>query len=211
VISKKSGADLVKILFQAKSTFYTRIGKRLFDFVFSLSVLFALAPLFCLFSVVIKSTSVGPVFSTARRLGRDGRPYNRIVFRTMRTQAFEDHVLTQSSQRDPRITRFGAFLRRTSLDDLPVFFSVLKGEMSIVGPRPLPGSIEIDPVTKAVLGRFRPGLLGKTQTDFRQSGSSLLTAQHFTDLSYMANCTFAGDLKIILRAIFIGFSWSSAY
>src|SRR6185312_4380966 len=111
------------------------LAKELFDRVFALLALIMLAPLFVVVAIAIKLTSHGPVFFRQPRLGLNGKPFNVYKFRSMIVHQEKDKV-TQATKEDPRITKIGRFLRRTSLDELPQFINVLRGEMSVVGPRP---------------------------------------------------------------------------
>lgn len=125
--------------------------KRIFDILFSFTVLLFAFPFFLLLALLIKCTSSGPIFYAHTRVGKDGKPFGCLKFRTMYQDADErlkpllasDPLLMQEWKTyfklkfDPRITKIGKFLRKTSMDELPQFLNVLKGEMSIVGPRPL--------------------------------------------------------------------------
>jgi len=109
--------------------------KNVFDRLVSLAVLVALTPLFLLIGIGVKQDSRGPVFYRQQRIGLNGVPFSLLKFRTMRPASEQGGLLTVGA-RDSRITRFGYFLRKYKLDELPQFWNVLKGEMSIVGPRP---------------------------------------------------------------------------
>jgi lipopolysaccharide/colanic/teichoic acid biosynthesis glycosyltransferase len=191
-----------------------RLLKRGGDIVFSLLVLCLGSPLFLLLAVLVKFSSRGSVFYCQRRIGRGYRGFGCLKFRTMRSDAdrvlaamleadptlraeFErDHKL----KRDPRITPLGKFLRRSSLDELPQFINVLRGEMSVVGPRPIVWDElrrygrNMDEVLSV-----RPGLTGLWQV----SGRNNLTYRTRVrlDLTYVRNRSFWLDLGIVLRTI----------
>lgn len=191
-----------------------RVLKRGGDIVFSLLVLSLGAPLFLLLAVLVKLSSRGSVFYCQRRIGRGYKGFGCLKFRTMRRDAdrvlasmlasdpklraeFErDHKL----KRDPRITPVGKFLRRSSLDELPQFINVLRGEMSVVGPRPIVWDElrrygrHMDEVLSV-----RPGLTGLWQV----SGRNNLTYRTRVrlDLTYVRNRSFWLDLGIVLRTI----------
>jgi lipopolysaccharide/colanic/teichoic acid biosynthesis glycosyltransferase len=191
-----------------------RLLKRGGDIVFSLLVLCLGSPLFVLLAVLVKLSSRGSVFYCQRRIGRGYRGFGCLKFRTMRSDAdrvlaamleadptlraeFErDHKL----KRDPRITPLGKFLRRSSLDELPQFINVLRGEMSVVGPRPIVWDElrrygrNMDEVLSV-----RPGLTGLWQV----SGRNNLTYRTRVrlDLTYVRNRSFWLDLGIVLRTI----------
>ena len=191
-----------------------RVLKRGGDIVFSLLVLGLGSPLFLLLAVLVKLSSRGSVFYCQRRIGRGYKSFGCLKFRTMRRDAdrvlaamleadpklraeFErDHKL----KRDPRITPLGKFLRRSSLDELPQFINVLRGEMSVVGPRPIVWDElrrygrNMDEVLSV-----RPGLTGLWQV----SGRNNLTYRTRVrlDLTYVRNRSFWLDLGIVLRTI----------
>jgi len=188
--------------------------KRSGDLVFSLAVLSLGAPLFLLLGVMVKLTSRGPVFYVQQRVGRDYRSFGCIKFRTMRRDA--DHVLglllAQSTdlaeeyrndyklKNDPRITPLGKFLRRSSLDELPQFWNVLKGEMSVVGPRPIVRD-ELErygDCMEEVLA-VRPGLTGLWQVSGRNNLAYSTRVK--LDLRYARYRDFWLDIRIILRTI----------
>ena len=193
----------------------SRLGrslKRSGDVVFSAAVLGLGSPLFLLLAVLVKLSSPGPVFYVQNRVGRGYRPFGCIKFRTMRPDA--DAVLAQVLERspemraeferdfklknDPRITPIGRFLRRSSLDELPQFLNVLRGEMSVVGPRPIVNK-EISrygDYMDEVLA-VRPGLTGLWQVSGRNNLSYAKRVR--LDLAYARGRTLLLDLAIILR------------
>jgi lipopolysaccharide/colanic/teichoic acid biosynthesis glycosyltransferase len=191
-----------------------RVLKRGGDIVFSLLVLSLGAPLFLLLALLVKLSSRGSVFYCQRRIGRGYKGFGCLKFRTMRRDAdrvlasmldadpglraeFErDHKL----KRDPRITPLGKFLRRSSLDELPQFINVLRGEMSVVGPRPIVwDELRRYGRTMDEVLSVRPGLTGLWQV----SGRNNLTYRTRVrlDLTYVRNRSFWLDLGIVLRTI----------
>ncbi len=192
----------------------SRFVKRGGDIVFALAVLSLGSPVYILLGLLVKLTSRGPVFYVQQRVGRDYRSFGCIKFRTMRRDA--DRVLgvllAESPdlaeefrndfklKNDPRITRLGKFLRRSSLDELPQFLNVLRGEMSVVGPRP---------IVRKELPRYgaamdevlavRPGLTGLWQVSGRNNLS--YEERVALDVRYASRRSFRGDLAIILRTI----------
>ncbi|MGA8224878.1 MAG: sugar transferase [Candidatus Acidiferrales bacterium] len=174
--------------------------KRGFDFVAALIGLIALLPLFALIAVCVWLDSPGPVFFRLRMAGRDGKAFDQWKFRTMVKDAREKAHPFETSATDPRITRVGRFLRRWSLDELPQLWNVLRGEMSLVGPRP--AFIEIASRYSALeMGRLRmrPGLTGLAQIH----GRNLLPWPERVafDLEYIEHFSLWLDLKILLRTI----------
>ncbi len=192
--------------------------KRGFDLFFSLAALILGLPLFAVIALLVKLSSSGPVFYCSLRIGRKGRLFKFWKFRSMHRDAdqrleimlstspsFKKEWLTYFKlKNDPRLTRIGNFLRKTSLDELPQFWNVLIGDLSIVGPRPyLPREIE---TIRKVLGHqmdkmfsMRPGLTGIWQT----SGRSSLTFEERVKLEvcYVDKRSFLFDLHLIARTI----------
>lgn len=157
-----------------------RYGKRLFDIVFSCSALLLLLPLLPLLAIAIKVDSKGAVFYQQTRLGRskagDGNTFSIIKFRTMRSDAEAGGVALLAEKSDPRITRVGTFLRKTRLDETPQLINVLKGEMSLIGPRPerpeLSNEIEKNrPFFSERTYQVLPGLTGLAQVNQSYQGS----------------------------------------
>ncbi|MBN4066630.1 sugar transferase [Simkania negevensis] len=192
-----------------------RVRKRIFDLLFSATVLVTLSPLFLFLALLVCCTSRGAPFYSHTRIGRGGRPFRIWKFRSMYKDAdgrlatllAKDDDLrlewesTQKLKKDPRVTKVGRFLRRISLDELPQFFNVLKGNMSVVGPRPL--------LAKEITQHFglhatkvlsvRPGLTGLWQI----SGRSNTTYEERVslDLTYINKATFFSDLILVLKTI----------
>lgn len=194
----------------------SRVVKRAGDIVFSLSVLTLGAPVFLALALLVKASSRGPVFYIQPRIGRDYKKFGCIKFRTMRKDSDKilNSLLASSPdlkkefandfklKNDPRITRLGKFLRRSSLDELPQFFNVLRGEMSVVGPRP---------IVRAELSRYghhmnevlavRPGMTGLWQVSGRNNLSYRQRVR--LDLRYARSRNFSMDLKIVLQTIMV--------
>ncbi|MEC8441702.1 MAG: sugar transferase [Cyanobacteriota bacterium] len=189
-----------------------RVLKRSGDIVFALGVLGLGAPVLLVLALLVKMSSPGPVFYVQRRVGRGYQRFGCIKFRTMRPDA--DAVLAKvlredpslkaefdrdfKLKRDPRITRVGRFLRRSSLDELPQFLNVLKGEMSVVGPRPIVDKelLRYGPYMDEVAS-VRPGLTGLWQVSGRNNLSYKKRVK--LDLAYARGRSFNLDLAIILR------------
>ncbi|MBF6988966.1 MULTISPECIES: undecaprenyl-phosphate glucose phosphotransferase [Cupriavidus] len=192
--------------------------KDIFDRLFAAAVLLGLAPLLLAIAVAVKLSSRGPVLFKQKRKGADGRVFTIYKFRSMRAHTEPTGVLTQATRNDPRITRVGAFLRRTSLDELPQFFNVLRGDMSVVGPRP--HAIEHDDqYQKIVAGyihryRIKPGITGWAQVNGYRGETDRIEKMEGRiayDLYYLSNWSFALDLRIIAATIFKGLRQSNAY
>lgn len=195
--------------------------KRTMDVVGSLLALLIAAPAFAAIAIAIKATSQGPIFFRQRRIGQHGKPFVFLKFRSMKVgndatahKEYVKRLISGKAERqpskgnsqgvfklagDPRITKFGAFLRKTSLDELPQFINVLKGEMSLVGPRPpIPYEVEAyDVWHRRRLLEAKPGITGLWQV----SGRSRVTFDEMVrlDLRYAKSCSPWMDIKILLR------------
>lgn len=178
--------------------------KRFTDILFSIIVLLISLPIFLIVMIAIKLDSKGPVFFIHERTGYKGKPFKMIKFRGMIDNALAyGPELTQEN--DPRITRVGKILRRTSFDEVPQFINVLKGEMSIIGPRP-----EIISITNTYneyqrkVFDYKPGITGISQINGRQK----LTPEQRTkmEIEYYENENFWSDIKILFKTIAVVFT-----
>jgi len=176
-----------------------RLAKRAFDLVIAALVLLLAGPLFLVPTWLIRRDSEGPVFFRQVRVGLDGRPFEMLKFRTMYTADCRDAVAPATEQ-DPRVTRVGKWLRRYSLDELPNFINVLRGEMSVVGPRPIVwDELERYGRTMDEVLAVRPGLTGLWQVSGRNNLPYETRVK--LDLFYARNRNFWLDLGIVLRTI----------
>ena len=175
---------------------YQRYCKRLLDFVLSLAACIVLAPVMLAIAVWIKLDSPGPVFFRQRRVGAHKTHFNILKFRTMRGDTPHDVPTHLLKNADSYITKSGAFLRKTSLDELPQIYNILVGEMAIIGPRPaLYNQYDlIEARDKVRANDVRPGLTGLAQVNGRDELPIDVKARY--DGEYAANITFLGDLKI---------------
>ncbi|MDC7785245.1 sugar transferase [Rhodoplanes sp. TEM] len=190
------------------------ISKRSLDIAISIGGLLFLAPLFLLTAILVKWADGGPVFFAHQRLGYGGRPFRCWKFRTMVPNG--DEVLrahlskcpeaarewseTRKIKNDPRVTAIGAVLRQLSIDELPQLINVLRGEMSIVGPRPIVGSeVSMYGQTAGLYFQTRPGLTGAWQISGRNDVSYQQRVE--LDRHYIENWSFTLDLLIIVKTI----------
>ena len=184
-----------------------RFFKRSFDILFSLLLLLFIFPwLFLIVAVLIKLSSKGPVFFKQLRSGKDNEEFMCYKFRTMRMNIDSDQI--QASKEDPRITKIGRFLRKTSLDELPQFVNVILGTMSVVGPRPhmLKHTQDYSKIIDKFMVRHfvKPGLTGLAQVKgFRGETTDPLLMQKRVqyDVWYIENWSFFLDLKIIFLTV----------
>lgn len=187
---------------------YNRVIKRVFDVFFSLAiVVFVFSWLFPLIAIAIKLSSPGPVFYRQERWGKRNKPFMCIKFRSMKVASSDickNGKFRQAGKNDDRITKVGKFLRKTSLDELPQFFNVLSGEMSVVGPRPHASLMNQESINTIenymVRHQTKPGITGWSQINGLRGelvDPSMLNARTQHDIWYIENWSFALDLRII--------------
>lgn len=195
-----------------------RLVKRLEDIVIGGVISVAIVPVCLLIALAIKCTSPGPVLFKQYRTGMNGRKFKVYKFRSMVVHREQHGEVTQATRNDPRVTRIGAFLRRTSLDELPQFFNVLQGRMSIVGPRP--HALEHNEYYKDLVESYmqrhkvKPGITGWAQVKgYRGETDTLEKMQKRVecDLWYLDNWSLWLDIKIIFWTVFKGFIGKAAY
>jgi putative colanic acid biosynthesis UDP-glucose lipid carrier transferase len=194
-----------------------RLIKRLSDIVLSSLILVLVAPVMLIVAIGVKLSSPGPIIFSQKRNGLDGEEITVYKFRSM-TSMDNGPVVKQATKGDARITRFGAFIRKTSLDELPQFINVLRGSMSIVGPRPhaVAHNEMYRQLIKAYMVRHKvkPGITGWAQVNGHRGETNTIEkmqARVEYDLEYLRNWSLALDLVIILRTIKTAFYDSSAY
>ena len=180
--------------------------KRAFDIAVSLTLLVVLSPLWIIVAAGIKLTSPGPVLFKQRRVGRNKKPFTMLKFRSMRVNAQQETGWTKDE--DPRKTRFGSFIRKTSIDELPQLINVLRGDMSLIGPRPeVPYYVEIFRESiplYMVKHQVRPGVTGWAQVNGYR-GDTSIEGRIRCDIWYIENWSVGLDLRILLRTVLGGF------
>ncbi|WP_342563245.1 undecaprenyl-phosphate glucose phosphotransferase [Paenibacillus sp. FSL R7-0345] len=185
-----------------------RLAKRSFDIVFSLFAILMLSPIMLIVAIGVRLTSPGPVIFKQERVGLNRRNFMMYKFRSMKMQTDSEVDTGWSTKDDPRRTRFGTFIRRTSLDELPQFFNVLFGQMSVVGPRPeRPYYVEQfrDEIPKyMVKHHVRPGITGWAQSNGLR-GDTSIEERIKHDIFYIENWSLLFDIRIIFRTIRNGF------
>ena len=188
--------------------------KRAFDIFVGIIGLIITAITFIFVAPIIKIQSPGPVFFVQKRVGKNGRVFNMIKFRSMVVQDEEEEKSAWTTKEDPRITKFGHFIRSTSIDELPQLFNVLIGDMSLVGPRPeRPYFVEKfqEEIPRYMIKhQVRPGMTGWAQINGFRGDTSIKKRIEY-DLYYIENWTMWLDFKILFLTIFRGFVNKNAY
>ena len=181
--------------------------KRIFDIIISLLALIILSPVYLITAIIVKATSPGPVFYAQERIGYHGKPFKMHKFRSMYVDA-EQAGPALSKDNDPRITPFGRFMRKVRLDEIPQFYNVLRGTMSLVGPRP-ERQFYIDQIVKRapeylLLQRIKPGITswGQVRYGYASTVDEMVERLRY-DLLYLDNMTLSTDLKILLYTVII--------
>jgi Undecaprenyl-phosphate glucose phosphotransferase len=193
---------------------FKNFSKRLFDIVFATVAIILTSPVLLLSALMVKLTSTGPVLFKQERVGTNRQNFYMYKFRSMRMQTDEEEMDKWTTKSDPRKTWWGSFIRKTSIDELPQFFNVLNGSMSVVGPRPeRPYFVE---KFKEEIPRYmikhqvRPGITGWAQVNGYR-GDTSIEARIEHDLYYIENWSLGLDVRIIFLTIFKGFINKNAY
>ena len=217
-VSHMAGLPLLNV-FEKPLTGWDCVVKAVEDRILASLILLLIAPLMVVIAIAIKATSNGPVFFRQKRYGFNNEVIEVFKFRSMYERAGDDRDgVPQAKRNDDRITPLGRYLRRTSLDELPQFFNVLKGDMSIVGPRPhaVAHNEQYARVIDEYLARHRvrPGITGWAQVNGLRGETETIDkmekrVQH--DLYYIENWSLGFDLKIILMTLLVGFTDPNAY
>lgn len=208
------GLPVINIRYVPLTNTLNWVWKRAADVIGSFCGLILLSPVMLITVILVKCTSPGPVIFKQERLGLHSKPFQMYKFRTMELQKPSQEQKAWTIKDDPRVTRLGRFLRKSSLDELPQLFNILTGEMSLVGPRPeRPLFVE---KFKEEIPRYmikhqvRPGLTGWAQINGYRGDTSIRKRIEY-DLFYIENWTMGFDIKIMLLTIFKGFINKNAY
>ena len=213
-IEDLTGLAVVNIRYVPLTNTMNMLVKRMIDFFGSIILIILFSPVMLISAVLIKLTDGGKVIFAQERVGLHNRTFKMYKFRTMREQKEEEEKEGWTKKDDPRVTAIGKFLRRTSLDELPQFFNVLLGQMSLVGPRPeRPQFVEKfkeDIPGYKIKHQVRPGITGWAQVNgFR--GDTSIRRRIECDLYYIEHWTLMMDFKILFMTIFKGFINKNAY
>ncbi|MEE5989371.1 MAG: undecaprenyl-phosphate glucose phosphotransferase [Lachnospiraceae bacterium] len=213
-IEDLTGLTVVNIRHVPLSNTGNALIKRMADVVGSLLLIILFSPLMIICALLIKITDRGPAIFTQERVGLHNRNFMMYKFRSMRLQVSDEELKGWTRKGDPRVTGIGRFIRRTSLDELPQLFNVLKGDMSLVGPRPeRPQFVEKfkeDIPRYMIKHQVRPGMTGWAQINgYRGDTSIRKRIEH--DLYYIENWSIGFDIKILFLTLFKGFINKNAY
>jgi putative colanic acid biosynthesis UDP-glucose lipid carrier transferase len=216
-VEEVNGLGLLRI-YRRPISGWDRLMKAIEDRVLAIFLLTVFSPLFLLIGLAIKIDNPGSVFFRQRRSGFNNNSFVLYKFRTMRTGTEDETIVPQARRDDPRITRVGSFLRRTSLDELPQLLNVLRGEMSLVGPRPhaVAHNVHYAELIDQYLSRHRvkPGITGWAQVHGHRGETQTIEkmqARVECDLYYIDHWSIWFDLRILLMTPFVGFVHRNAY
>lgn len=208
------GLPVINIRHVPLSNTFNLISKRMIDIVGSIAAIIVSSPVMIIAAAAIKLTSAGPVIFRQERIGLHNKKFNMYKFRSMEIQRQSTEQKAWTVKNDPRVTKVGRFIRKTSIDELPQLFNILKGNMSLVGPRPeRPLFVE---KFKEEIPRYmikhqvRPGLTGWAQVNGYRGDTSIRRRIEY-DLYYIENWTMSLDIKILFLTIFKGFINKNAY
>ncbi|HIZ65463.1 MAG TPA: undecaprenyl-phosphate glucose phosphotransferase [Candidatus Blautia pullicola] len=208
------GLPVINIRYVPLTNTYYAALKRIMDVTGAIFGIILFSPLMLFSIIMIKLTSPGPLIFKQERVGLHNRPFMMYKFRSMAVQPPEKEKTRWTVKDDPRVTNFGKFMRKTSIDELPQFFNVLKGEMSLVGPRPeRPFFVEKfkEEVPRYMIKhQVRPGITGWAQVNGYRGNTSIRKRIEY-DLYYIENWTLGLDVKILFLTVFKGFINKNAY
>jgi exopolysaccharide biosynthesis polyprenyl glycosylphosphotransferase len=207
-IESLDGVPLLTVK-ESHISWWMLIVKRIMDIIFASVCIIFLAPVMAVFAILVKRNSPGPAIFKQKRVGLNGKQFQFYKFRTMHVDT-PKYAVTPGSGDDPRITGIGRFLRRFSLDELPQLFNVLKGDMSMVGPRPeMPFIVETYSDIMANRLRVKPGITGLWQISADRAKQIHDNIDY--DLYYVENFSPLLDVVILLRTIFMAVIGRGAY
>ena len=209
-----NGLPVINIRYVPLTNTLNIVAKRVIDIIGSLCGIVVFSPIMLVSAVLIKCSSPGPIIFKQERVGLHNKPFQMYKFRTMRQQAPEEEQKGWTIKGDPRVTKVGRFLRKTSLDEVPQLFNILLGNMSLVGPRPeRPQFVEQfrEEIPRyMVKHQVRPGLTGWAQVNGYRGDTSIRKRIEY-DIYYIENWTMALDIKILFLTFFKGFINKNAY
>ena len=205
---------LINIRYVPLDNSFNKGIKRISDIILAIIGILLLSPLMIFTAVMVKKSSPGPIIFKQDRVGLHRNTFKMYKFRSMKVQSDDEELTQWTTEDDPRKTKFGSFIRKTSIDELPQLFNILKGDMSLIGPRPeRPLFVEKfrDEVPHYMIKHHvRPGMTGWAQVNGWRGDTSIKKRIEY-DLYYVENWTLSLDVKIFLRTFATGFTSSNAY
>ena len=208
------GLPVINIRYVPLTNTLNWVAKRVVDVVVALVGLVVSSPIMLISAIAIGCTSRGPIIFKQERIGLHNKPFQMYKFRTMKVQKPTNEEKEWTTKDDPRVTKVGRFLRRTSIDELPQLFNILKGDMSVVGPRPerpqFVDKFKEEIPRYMVKHQVRPGLTGWAQINGYRGDTSIKRRIEY-DIFYIENWTMSFDIKIMFLTIFKGFINKNAY
>ena len=208
------GLPVINIRYVPLTNTGNMMVKRAMDIVGSLFGIILTSPIMILSAILVKLSSPGPIIFKQERVGLHNKPFYMYKFRSMELQSPKEEKKAWTVKNDPRVTGVGKILRRTSLDELPQLFNILKGDMSLVGPRPerplFVEKFKEEIPRYMVKHQVRPGLTGWAQVNGLRGDTSIRKRIEY-DIYYIENWTLGFDIKIILMTFFTGFINKNAY
>jgi exopolysaccharide biosynthesis polyprenyl glycosylphosphotransferase len=193
---------------------FKKTQKRIFDFTLATLAIIFLSPIMIFTAIMVKITSPGPIIFKQERLGYNKQKFMMYKFRSMKVLDKEIEDTQWTNKNDPRRTKFGSFIRKTSIDEFPQFFNVFKGEMSLIGPRP-ERPIFVEKFRKEIPQYMikhyvRPGMSGWAQVNGWRGNTSIKKRVEY-DIYYVENWTMYLDIKIFIMTFINGFTNKNAY
>lgn len=208
------GLPVVNIRYVPLTNTFPAAVKRTMDIFGSMAAIIIASPVMLVSALIIKCTSPGPLIFSQERVGRHNRPFQMYKFRSMVVQNQQSEQKAWTVKDDPRVTKFGKFMRKTSIDELPQLFNVLKGDMSLVGPRPerpfFVEKFQEEIPRYMVKHQVRPGMTGWAQIHGYRGDTSIRKRIEY-DLYYIENWSVGLDIKIMVLTVFKGFVNKNAY
>lgn len=213
-VEEIGGVPLINMRYIPLDNILNKGIKRAIDIIGSSIAIILFSPIMIIIAILVKTTSKGPLIFKQERIGLNRKPFVMYKFRSMREQNPEEEKKDWTVKNDPRKTKIGTFIRKTSIDELPQFFNVLKGDMSLIGPRPeRPFYVEKfkDEIPKyMVKHQVRPGITGWAQVNGWR-GDTSIEKRIECDIYYIENWSLTLDIKIVLLTVFKGFVNNNAY
>lgn len=208
------GTAVISMRYIPLDSMVNKAIKRIFDIVCSSLCIIIFSPVIILTALIIKITSPGPIVFRQERIGLNKKPFIMYKFRSMKVQVKEEEKIQWTTASDPRKTKFGSFIRKTSIDELPQLFNVLRGDMSLIGPRPerpfFVDKFKEEIPKYMVKHQVRPGITGWAQVNGWR-GDTSIEKRIECDIYYIENWNLWMDIKIIFLTVFKGFVNKNAY